>query len=185
MDNIHDIITEHVIKKAAAGDDKAFETLYNSVSGKMYSLCLRYAGNNEDANDFFQEGTIKMYRSLHTFRHDGSFEGWARRIYVTTSLDILKKNKLKTVKLEDSFDLPSKYTDASDKLQMDNLIAVIQLLSPLQRMVLNLSLIEDYSHREIGALLKIEETVSKSTLYRAKIKLKELLKQTNFIDKDK
>jgi DNA-directed RNA polymerase specialized sigma24 family protein len=64
-----------LINRAAEGDDSAFKNIYDQISGKMYSLCLRYATSSDEANDFFQDGFIKLYKNLSAFRHDGSFEG--------------------------------------------------------------------------------------------------------------
>ena len=86
---------EVILTMAIDGDEKAFKAIYDMLSGKMYSLCLRYAGNRNDADDLFQEGIIRVYKNLSGFKGIGPFEGWARRIFVNTCLDHLKnKQKL-------------------------------------------------------------------------------------------
>ena len=65
--------------------------LYQLFSPKMYGVCLRYAGNEYDANDILQEGFIKVFKNLQKFRSEGSFEGWVRRIFVNTAIEHYRK----------------------------------------------------------------------------------------------
>ena len=67
-----------VLAQNCKGDNHAFQQLYDSIAGKMYSLCLRYAGNTNDANDCFQEGFVKLYRHLAAYRGEGSSKDGAR-----------------------------------------------------------------------------------------------------------
>ena len=69
------------------------EELYNRFSSKMYAVCLRYAGNTQEAEDILQEGFIKIFKKLSTFRGDGSFEGWIRRIFVNTAIEHFRRKK--------------------------------------------------------------------------------------------
>lgn len=168
-----------LIQKASDGDEAAFRTLYDSISGKMYSLCLRYAADPDEANDLFHDGFIKLYRHLKNFRSDGSFEGWARRIFVTTCLDALKKKK---VWFEDPDEtLKTAYRDAEvyDKLSMDYLMEVIQKMPSGYRTIVNLYIIENYTHKEIANMLGITESGSKSKLHKARNYLKNILTETD------
>jgi RNA polymerase sigma factor (sigma-70 family) len=164
-----------LINRAAEGDDAAFKTIYDQISGKMYSLCLRYATSSDEANDFFQDGFIKLYRNLSAFRHDGSFEGWARRIFVTTCLDELKKKKIPFSDLDESINIKGNDTSVLDKLSHDQLMKIITDLPDGYRTIINLYVIEDYSHKEIGEMLGITESGSKSKLHKARTYLKNLL----------
>ena len=76
-----------LIKGCIAGDRRMQEELYRRFAPKMYAVCLRYANNADDAQDLLQEGFIKVYRNLHRFRAEGSFEGWIRRVFVNTSIE--------------------------------------------------------------------------------------------------
>ena len=69
------------------------EELYRRFSPRMYAVCLRYAGNAEEAEDILQDGFIKIFNKLGSFRSEGSFEGWIRRIIVHTCINFLKKYK--------------------------------------------------------------------------------------------
>jgi len=162
-----------LIKQAAQGDNVAFKELYNMISGRMYSLCLRYAANTEDANDLFQEGFIKLYRHLNNYRFEGSFEGWARTIFVTTCLDALKKRKVLFAEINEDITLESKGISANDKLDMEDLMKIVQQLPDGYRTIVNLYIIEDYSHKEIAGMLGITESGSKSKLHKARNLLKQ------------
>jgi RNA polymerase sigma factor (sigma-70 family) len=175
--NLEDIsaIDSVLISRAAEGDESAFRVIYDSIKGKMYSLCLRYASNAEEANDFFQDGCIKLYRNLGAYRNEGSFEGWARRVFVTCCLDALKKKKVAFAEINENFNVASDYTDAIDKMSMDRLMKIIQELPEGYKTIINLYVIENYSHKEIGDMLGISESGSKSKLHKARTYLKNLL----------
>lgn len=164
-----------LVKRAAEGDEPAFNQIYNQISGKMYSLCLRYATSPDEANDFFQDGFIKLYKNLSSFRDEGSFEGWARRIFVTTSLDGLKKKRIPFADLDENFNIEATNNSVLDKLSLDHLMKIITDLPSGYRTIINLYVIENYSHKEIGEMLGITESGSKSKLHKARTYLKNLL----------
>jgi RNA polymerase sigma-70 factor (ECF subfamily) len=151
--------------------------LYQKYSAKLLGVCYRYAKNKMDAEDMLQEGLIKVYQEIHQFRGDGSLEGWIRRIVVNTCINILKKSK----KFSDSVDITQAYelhTPAHwipSFIQAKQIVECIRLLPIGYRTVLNLYAIEGYSHREIGALLEIEESTSRSQYSRAKQMLENML----------
>jgi RNA polymerase sigma factor (sigma-70 family) len=166
-----------LVKRAADGDEAAFNEIYKNISGKMYAICLRYAADADEANDIFQDGFIKLYRNLGAYRGEGSFEGWARRVFVTTSLDALKKKKVQFSDLEEDINIAAKDTTVYDKLNLDHLMNIITKLPNSYRTIINLHVIENYSHKEIGEMLGISESGSKSKLHQAKNYLKNLLPQ--------
>src|SRR5579871_4721617 len=148
---------EVLAEKASGGDERSFQQIYDAIAGKMYSLCLRYAGNSEDANDWFQEGFVKLYRHLASFRGDGSFEGWARRIFVSCCIDGIKKREQLLPALPDGVDTASDDLTGYDKLTNDDLIKHIRQLPDGYRTVINLYMVEGYNHKEIGEMLNISE----------------------------
>lgn len=167
---------EVLAEKASRGDQRSFQEIYDAIAGKMYSLCLRYAGNSEDANDWFQESFVKLYRHLPNFRGDGSFEGWARTIFVSTCIDGIKKRDLLLPVLPDGIDAAaSGDLSGYDKLTNDDIMGYIQQLPTGYRTVINLYMVEGYTHKEIGELLKISEEGSRSQLHRARILLQKML----------
>lgn len=166
---------EVLAEKASKGDDRSFQQIYDAIAGKMYSLCLRYAGNAEDANDWFQEGFVKLYKHLTSFRGEGSFEGWARRIFVSTCIDSIKKRNLLLPALSDSFDKASDDLTGYDKLTSNDLMQIIRQLPDGYRTVVNLYMVEGYNHKEIGGMLNISEEGSRSQLFRARNLLQKML----------
>ena len=83
--------------------------LYNRFSSKMYAVCLRYAGNADDAQDILQDGFVKIYKNLPRFRSEGSFEGWIRRIFVNTAIEHLRrKTYLKPIAEKEENTIPYK-----------------------------------------------------------------------------
>ncbi len=166
----HTISESDLIAGCIAGDRKMQEELYNRFASKMYAVCLRYANNSDDAQDLLQEGFIKVYKNLHRFRAEGSFEGWVRRVFINSSIEHYRKKQAKLTTVSDKEENTIEDSDISalDSLAERDIINLIQDLSPGYRTVFNLYVIEGYSHKEIGELLGISEGTSKSQLARAK-----------------
>jgi RNA polymerase sigma factor (sigma-70 family) len=175
----HTISENDLIKGCIAGDRRMQEELYNRFAPKMYAVCLRYANNSNDAQDLLQEGFIKVYRNLHRFRAEGSFEGWVRRVFINSSIEHFRKksSQLSTVSDKEENTIEDSDISALDSLAEKDIIHLIQELSPGYRTVFNLYVVEGYSHREIGELLGISEGTSKSQLARAKAILQKKVTQ--------
>lgn len=159
-----------LIKGCIAGDRRMQEELYSRFAPKMYAVCLRYANNTNDAQDLLQEGFIKVYKNLHRFRAEGSFEGWIRRVFVNTSIEHFRKKsaQLSSVSEKEENTIEDLDVTALDSLAEKDIINIVQELSPGYRTVFNLYVVEGYSHKEIGEMLGISEGTSKSQLARAK-----------------
>jgi len=159
------------------------DALYLRFSPKMMGVCYRYAKNKEDAEDMLQEGFIKVFLQIHQYRNEGSLEGWIRRVIVHTCINILKKNK----KFSDCIDISyaSNVHTGEESIpsfiQAKEIIECIRLLPIGYRTVLNLYAIEGYSHKEIGKMLEIEESTSRSQYTRAKSMLEDILIKRNII----
>ncbi|HEU5365104.1 MAG TPA: RNA polymerase sigma factor [Hanamia sp.] len=165
-----------LIKGCIDGDAQMQRLLYQRFSAMMYTVCLRYSENTEDANDVLQEGFIKVYKSLPRFRAEGSFEGWVRRIFINTSIEhYRKKVKLYNVTEVQENTIEDDSLDALDSLAAKDIMNIINELSPGYKQVFNMHVIEGYSHKEIAVLLGITEGTSKSQLARAKGVLKKIL----------
>lgn len=153
------------------------EALYNRFSPRMLGVCYRFAKNREDAEDMLQEGFIKVYSQIHQYRGEGALEGWIRRIMVHTCINVLKKNK----KFSDSLDIAFangvgiREESIPSIMQAKEVVECIRLLPVGYRTVLNLYAIEGYSHKEIGDVLDIEESTSRSQYTRAKVMLEDIL----------
>lgn len=158
-----------LIKGSIEGDAKMQEALYQRFAPKMYAVCMRYAGNNDDAQDLLQEGFIKVFRNLDKFRNEGSFEGWMRRVFVNTSIEqFRRKVHLNSISEKEEVGLEDASVSVLDQLAERDIIQLVQELSPGYRAVFNLYVIEGYSHKEIAEMLQISEGTSKSQLARAK-----------------
>lgn len=166
----HTISESDLIAGCIAGDRLMQEELYNRFAPKMYAVCLRYANNVDDAQDLLQEGFIKVYKNIHRFRAEGSFEGWIRRVFINSSIEHLRKKsaKLVTVSEKEEGTIEDSDISALDSMAEKDIIRLIQELSPGYRTVFNLYVIEGFSHKEIGEQLGISEGTSKSQLARAK-----------------
>jgi RNA polymerase sigma factor (sigma-70 family) len=173
------IAESDLIEGCIKGDRRMQEELYRRFAPKMYAVCLRYSNNSEDAQDLLQEGFIKVYRNLHRFRAEGSFEGWIRRVFVNTSIEHFRKKSAKLSMVSDKEESTIEDTDISalENLAEKDIINIIQELSPGYRTVFNLYVVEGYSHKEIGDLLGISEGTSKSQLARAKAVLQKKVAQ--------
>ncbi len=160
------------------GDRRMQQELYQRFSPKMYGVCLRYAANAEEAQDILQEGFIKVFRKLDSFRSEGSFEGWIRRIFVNTAIEhFRRKTYLQPITEREEATFEGKYLSVLDDLAARDIISLVQQLSPGYRTVFNMYVIEGYTHREIAENLGISEGTSKSQLSRAKLILQDLVQK--------
>lgn len=162
-------------------DPEAFNAIYKAFSPKLYYVCLRYLKNDADAQDVLQETFVTAYRKIDSFNGQGSFEGWVRRIAVNNCLSKLRIDKKQFESESSAFDkekIPSEEEDYLQKEETEtNLLRALKELPDGYRTIINLAILEDYSHREIAELLNITESTSRSQLARAKAALKLKLEQ--------
>lgn len=168
---------EKLVKSCIKGNSGAQEELYKMFASKMFGVCMLYTKDYDAAKDVLQEGFIKVFNKLDTFRFDGSFEGWVRRIMVNTALERYRKNYYlyATSDIED-YKEDFAYEDVTSQLSADDLLKLIYELSPQYQMVFKLYAIEGYSHKEISEMLQISEGTSKSNLSRARKILQDKVK---------
>jgi len=174
-----------ILAGCLTNDPVAQRELYNRYSPKMLSVCYRFAQNREDAEDMLQEGFIRVFTQVHSFRNSGSFEGWIRRIIVHTCINFLKKHK----KFNESLDLAYvvnvqvREETVPSLMLARQVVECISLLPVGYRTVLNLYAIEGYSHKEIADMLEIEESTSRSQYTRAKTMLESILVKKKILEK--
>ncbi len=162
-----------LIKDCAAGKPTAQARLYQLFAPKMYGVCLRYSRDATEAEDNLQDGFIRIFEKINTFRNEGSLEGWMRRIMVNISLEKYRKqNMLQTVDDISSFEMPDLKDEVISEISANDLLKLIRELPPRYRMVFNLYVFEGMNHREIAGQMQISEGTSKSNLARARIILK-------------
>ncbi len=166
---------KNIIKSCLNGEAQGHKALFEMFYGKMMLVCLRYASDKDEAKDLLQEGFMKVFKNLPSYKQEGSFEGWIRRIMVHNAINAYHQNKkfYQNFSLDDN-DLPDfevTSEDVLDKISYDELLNLVQTLSPAYKAVFNLYAIEGYSHKEIAELLLISEGTSKSNLAKARLKL--------------
>jgi len=159
-------------------DRKQQELLYRKLAPKMLAVCMRYAHDKDEAQDILQEGFIKMFNNAHKYRGEGNLEGWVRRIMVHCAIS--RYRKLKPLVLvedfpEDNSGLSHGYNGHG--LEEKDLLNLVQKLPDAYRSVFNMYAVEGYSHQEIGKTLGMTELLSRTTLYRARGILKDMISQ--------
>lgn len=171
-------LSEHeLITACLRGDGKAQKQLYEQYNKVMFGICLRYSSGYDEAKDILQDGFVKVFMKMHQFGFQGSFEGWMKRIFVNTALEYYRsqKNHLyhEDVEAAEGIELTD---NTLDRIELKEVLKVLQQLSPGYRNVLNLFIIEGYSHAEIAGMLQISEGTSKSQLSRARAALVESIR---------
>lgn len=169
---------QQLLKDCLKGDVHAQKRLYEKYARKMFGVCLRYAGDQPMAEDFMQEGFIRVFANLKNYRMEGSFEGWIRRIMINTSLEILRKKDIfrYASPLDNDFEVCDQAEEGEDVPDTDALVRLIQAMPAGFRAVFNLYVVENCSHKEIGQMLGISEGTSKSQYARARAWLQKRLK---------
>ena len=166
-----DIFDIQLIESCRKGNRASQKALYDRLAPRMFPICIRYAGDREVAQDILQDGFITLFAKLGDYKGDGSFEGWARRIFVTTALMYLRKKD--ALRMSEELDTV-RGMKADTVTQMQNLgykelMELIMTLPPGFRTVFNMYAIEGYNHKEISDMLGISETTSRTQLSRARI----------------
>lgn len=171
--NIH----QHHIDGCIKGDRNSQFEVYKLYYQAMYNTCLRLVEDTTEAEDIMQESFFKAFDKIGTYRNEVSFGAWLKRIVVNTSLDFLKKKKLKLMPLEKAYEFREEDdTNASfEPESVEQLKLAIGKLPEGYKVIINLILIEGYSHDEVGTMLRITASTSRSQLTRAKQRLIELL----------
>jgi RNA polymerase sigma-70 factor (ECF subfamily) len=182
-------ITEaEAIERAKNGDAHAFEDLYSMHKRRVYSLCLRMVGNTAEAEDLAQEAFLQLFRKIGTFRGESAFSTWLHRLSVNVVLMHLRKKGLNEVSLDEMMepqqeDGPKKDIGARDNvlagsIDRVNLERCVESLPPGYRIIFVLHDIEGYEHNEIAEMMGCSIGNSKSQLHKARMKLRDLLKQS-------
>ena len=152
---------------------------------KMFAVCLYYSKNKAEAEDVLHDGFIKVFQNIHQLKNNNLLEFWIRKIFVNCALARYRKQNF----LHYEINLPENedtlvYNDVIDNISAQEIIDLIQTLSPQYRMVFNLYVMEGYNHKEIAEMLQITESTSKSNLSRARAIMQERLeKEHQYINK--
>ena len=157
----------------------------------MLNVCRRYAGDSDEARDMLQEGFIRVFKNISQYKSEGSFEGWLRRVMVTTCINYFHKHHRPNEVMYGDDDAllfsgngSQQYAETkipfAEKQSEAVLLALVQKLPPAFRVVFNLHVIEGYSHSEIAAKLNISESTSRTNLLRARKKLMNMIQSNEF-----
>ena len=150
--------------------------LFDRFAGKMMSACLRYANDEQQAQDILQEGFIKVFAYIHQYKFEGSFEGWMRKVFVSVAARQLSKQKILFSEI-DITNMKALSVDPAviSKLSEDEIHAMIRSMPDGYRIIFSLNAIEGYSHEEIAVMLGIQATTSRGQLFKARKYLQTLI----------
>lgn len=172
-----------IIRACREGDRAAQRQLYEASKRKMFVMCLRYARSREDAEDILQEGYVKVFRDIHQYSGEGNFEGWMRKVIVNTALQFLRKQRSRPFEVdfeEHAFRFEYQAAESGDDIGKERTEEILELMQDMPdgfRTVLNLYILEGYSHAEISEICGISVGTSKSQLNRAKAYLKKKIEK--------
>ena len=168
---------QHIIEACRKGDRKAQNLLFEKYQGILFGVCLRYAANEAEAEDMFQEGMLTIFQNLYQYRPIGSFKGWLKKVMVNCCLQVLrsKKNIFTVTLMDQQLNAVEESSAYENPITEEMLLKFIQQLPIGYRTVFNLYVIEGYTHQEIGQYLNISANTSKSQLSRAKKLLRSLI----------
>jgi len=177
--NVRNTLDQDLVNSCRRGDRRAQKALYDLLAPKMYALCRRYVGNGQQAEDLLQDGFVTIFTKLDSYKGDGSFEGWARKIFVNLALmNIRKKDVMKESEdVDAAWDVIGENSSPIQDMGYKELMKLIEEMPAGLRVVFNLAVIEGYSHKDIAEMLDTTEVNSRSTLSRGRAWLQSKLKE--------
>lgn len=172
--------TDHkFLEKLKQKDVLACKQLYLQYADAMYNVCLRILQHQAEAEDALQEAFIKVFNNIQQYRNESSIGSWIKQIVTNTCLNVLKKRKITFDELKDdvneSESVSENESENGNDYSVKDIKKVIEELPQGYRVVFNLYMFEDFSHKQIAEMLEISESTAKTQLFKAKRKLKELL----------
>lgn len=182
MKIVFSVTEDEIIRGCVKNERLAQKRLYERCYGKMFGVCMRYAADKEMATEILNLGFMKVFENIKEFqKKGGNLEGWIYRIIVNTAIDFLRSEMRhahseieKTIYAEDD-------SDVIADMGAEQILQLVNELTPAYRAVFNLYVVEGYNHNEIGEMLGISEGTSKSNLAKARAKLQEKIIKMNEI----
>lgn len=160
---------KQLVKLCMKEDRRAQQEVFRRYAGKIFTVCRRYTRHRLEAEDILQDAFIKVFDKIHTFKMEGSFEGWIRRIAVNIALKNYQKKSFQNEQIGlESYQEESADPTVFAHLGEEELLKLIEELPQGYRVVFNLYAIEGYSHKEISETLDIGESTSRSQLMKAR-----------------
>lgn len=170
---------QSIINKCKKGCRKSQEIVFKEIYPKMMGICMRYARDKEEAEDFLHDGMLKVFVNISKFDNTGSFEGWVRKIIRNDILDKFRTRKRDPMEFTEPIDERDQDVENIEEIEgipTNVIMEFIQELSPGYRMVFNLHIFEELTHKEIGKLLDVSINTSKTNYFKAK---KQILEKCN------
>ncbi len=173
--------TKDLVKGCKAGNAECQRQLYERYVDKMYMVCMRYARDEMEAQDMLQDGFVRVFNKINTFKGEGSLEGWIRRVIVNVAIrhcqNRNRHNQLMSINdVEEKISVPTSEID----FDYEDLIKMVRSLPDGYQTVFNLYAIEGFSHKEIAAKLGISEGTSKSQVARARQQLTRMVNRYRY-----
>ncbi|MGB0895978.1 MAG: RNA polymerase sigma factor [Flavobacteriaceae bacterium] len=173
---------EQLIIKCKKNNRQAQGELYQLYAKKLFTLCLKYSKDYAESEDNLQDAFVTIFKKIKQYNNKGSFEGWMKRIVINTALQRYRKSSVLDVIKDDT--IVEEIVEVDDEhVPLDFLLQIIQQLPDKYRLVFNLYVLDQYSHKEIAEMLNISIGTSKSNLSRARQILKEKLEANHFKNK--
>ncbi len=171
------MVQQQIIDGCKNGDRKAQRALYDRYSSVLFASCLKYAPSRQEAQDILQDSFITIFNKIRQFNDQGSFEGWCKRIAITTALQRYRTQKVYALEQEHQIEEVELTNEEEQSIELNDLLSMVQQLPDQYRMVFSLYALDGYSHKEIAQLMRISVGTSKSNLSRARLKLQEMIVQ--------
>ena len=175
-------VNSQVIDKCREGDNRAQYELYKLYSKAMFNVSMRITNDYTEAEDVLQEAFISAFKNLHTYKGEASFGSWLKKIVVNAAINAIRKRRSELVPMDERTigEVPEEVYDDDSEWKVEKVRKAIMKLPDGYRVVLTLYLLEGFDHAEIGEILGITESTSKSQYSRAKKKLLEIMKEPHF-----
>ena len=179
METVELSIHRDLIEASILGSKKAQYRLYQLYARQMFNICYRMMEHREDAEDMLQEAFAEAFRRLSSFRFESTFGAWLKRIVINRCINEHRKQKADLHFLEDMAPFEQKAEEEKEdfELTVENIRRAMEQLPNGSRMIFSLYLLEGYDHIEISEILNISISNSKSQYMRARLRVKEILKQ--------
>lgn len=158
------------------------KALFEKYAGKMLAVCRRYMVIKADAEDVLQDGFVKIFTHISSLNEENHLEAWMRKIFVTTAISKLRKQKVRMTDEIDSIESVSTENNGINHLENKDLQEIICGLPNGYRVVFNLYAMEGYSHKEIAELLHISENTSRTQYHKARLALQIEISKKNKVN---
>jgi len=172
--------SELLLERCRNKESSAYRELYELYAKAMLNISMRIVNSRDEAEDILQESFLKAFKDMTRFSSQAAFGSWMKRVVINHSLDVVRKQKLNFIPLEDADYTEQEENEEEIVYDAVTVTECIQQLPQGYRVILTLFLLEGYSHKEIAGMLNISEGTSKSQYNRARKKLMSLVQQKTF-----